>query len=241
MRAATFLINIQAQGENVVITSNDDAVKQVFFSWADDGKFMAFYGEDVPSEVFNRTYKWTLTRELCLSLVHSITSSAEEGEDKAYPLVAKTITSFLNGETPVLDEFTKSYIRAAFWTCDSSYFDEDTQQCESTGKELGELYTTENIHPESLKQVQADCLKFQSENKNVLNLAYSMYRSRDGYSGPALAGHDFWFTRNGCGTGFHDRSELTRDGLGERLYKACKSYREIHVSDDADLGVVYFE
>lgn len=243
MRASHNRITVRNEDDNIVITSNDENVQQVFFGWADDGKHAALYGRDVPGDAPNRTWKWVLTKALCEELIANIAVNTPEsdGEEAANSTVTKVLTAHLKGETLELDEFTRAYITAAFWTSDGSYFDEETQQHESTNTPLEELYTVEDIHPDCLKKVQEDCAKFQSENQEDLALAYSLYRTRDGYTGAALAGHDFWLTRNGHGVGFWARTELEEGGVGERLTEVCKKYKEVNASDDVEIGVVYIE
>lgn len=243
MRASHNRITVRNEDDNIVITSNDENVQQVFFGWADDGKHFALYGGDVPGNAHNRTWKWVLTKALCEELIANIAVNTPESdeEEAANSTVTKVLTAHLKGETLELDEFTRAYLTAAFWTGDSTYFDEETQQMEHTETPLEELYTVEDIHPDCLKKVQEDCAKFQSENQEDLALAYSLYRTRDGYTGAALAGHDFWLTRNGHGTGFWDRDDLEDSGVGDRLAEACKKYNEVNASDDAAIGVVYIE
>lgn len=49
-------------------------------------------------------------------------------------------------------------------------------------------------------------------------------------------GHDFWLSRNGHGTGFHDRGY---GDLGDRLHAAAKVYGEVglYVGDDDRIWV----
>jgi hypothetical protein len=69
----------------------------------------------------------------------------------------------------------------------------------------------------------------------LLYEAYTLYNVTD-YKPQAMAGHDYWLTRNGHGTGFWDR------GLGEvgdKLTAICK-YQERHlfVNDSGKLDYV---
>lgn len=72
---------------------------------------------------------------------------------------------------------------------------------------------------ELIEHSRQDCELFQSEQSNLLALAYE----RDGY-GPTQAGHDFWLSRNGHGAGFFDRRELEADDLGDRLQASCGDF-----------------
>lgn len=81
-----------------------------------------------------------------------------------------------------LDSFTQGYIEAMFFTC---------------GGELGDDLNDasfDELAPETLARVIADCAKFRDDAKIVACIA-----DKD-----AQAGHDFWLTRNGHGAGFWD-------------------------------------
>lgn len=120
----------------------------------------------------------------------------------------------------ILDAFTKGYFEAAFFT-----------ECHSDNEEL-ENATFSDVHISSLNAVIEDCAKWQAENAALLNEAYE----RDYCA--AQAGRDYWFTRNGHGVGFWDRSELEADDLGEKLSNACR-YKSVDIYR-GDNGKVYF-
>lgn len=129
-----------------------------------------------------------------------------------------------------MDDFTRAYIVAALWsTNDESRPD--------GGDPLDDNYTAEDLSPEALAKVTADCERFQRENAALLEQAHARYRPRDGYTGPDLSGHDFWLTRNGHGCGFWDRDELDAGGLGKALSDAACAFGEcwIYVGDDGKL------
>lgn len=105
-----------------------------------------------------------------------------------------------------LDEFTQGYWEAAFFT---------------SQEEIG-AHTFADVSKAAYDRAIKDCLKFQTDNMSLLALAYM----RPNY-GPAQAGRDFWFTRNGHGVGFWDRHQL--GDLGDKLSDACR-HRSIDVS-----------
>jgi hypothetical protein len=83
-----------------------------------------------------------------------------------------------------LNEFTKGYIDAMFWTeCDDDS-DEELQK-----KEFLDLAS------ETLKRIIEDCAGFELNHQKLLEKA----------GNPSQNGHDFWLTRNGHGAGFWDR------------------------------------
>jgi hypothetical protein len=122
--------------------------------------------------------------------------------------------------TTKLDDFTLAYIEAALWSTND-------ESDESGGEPLDSNYSTEDIAPEALEQIVADCAKFQAENAADI----AAMPSRNGYKSAELAGHDFWLTRNGHGAGFWDRG---LDELGERLTAAADTFGEVwpYVGDD---------
>lgn len=90
-----------------------------------------------------------------------------------------------------LDEFTLAYIECALWS-----------EMDDAGDPLDENYGINDIDPETLDQMVADCYLFQSENATDL-----VYNSQE-WTDAELGGHDFWLTRNWHGAGFWDRDYL---------------------------------
>ncbi len=120
-----------------------------------------------------------------------------------------------------LDNFTKHYLIAALWSSN----DESTP---SGGEPMDSNYDLRDIHFDALHAAWLDCQKFQMENRDELAAAYEFYIENgnaahpDAGSPEACAGHDFWLSRQGHGTGFWDR------GLpnGQTLHEATKAYGE---------------
>jgi len=112
-----------------------------------------------------------------------------------------------------VDKFTEAYIVAALW----STTDESTPE---GGDYLDENYGLDDLAPETLQRMKADCDRFQAENVQDI----------DGRQ--EQAGHDFWLTRNHHGCGFWDGDWPTE--VGDRLTQACKGYPEVslYVGDD---------
>jgi hypothetical protein len=109
-------------------------------------------------------------------------------------------------------DFLKGYLVCALW----SSTDEST---ESGGEPIDANYSIEDLAPETLEAMRADCRDF-------LRLARSPLRAatkRPGYT-YERAGHDFWLTRNRHGAGFWDRGELQARGLGDKLTALAKTY-----------------
>ena len=81
-----------------------------------------------------------------------------------------------------MDKFLQAYIVAALW----STTDESTPE---GGDFLDENYGPDDLAPETLEKMKADCDKFQAEN------------AQDIEGQEEQAGHDFWLTRNHHGAG----------------------------------------
>lgn len=77
------------------------------------------------------------------------------------------------------------------------------------------------IDEDFLRESVIDCLAFYSR--------IACYLSDDNI---AQAGHDFWLTRNGHGTGFWDRPEIYRDYLVGKFTKIAESFGEAYAVYD---------
>ena len=94
-----------------------------------------------------------------------------------------------------LQQFTRAYIEAAMWSSNDESDD-------AGGHPLDSNYSLEDIAPEALAIIEADCLAFFEAYGDLFN--YDNTKACDDYSVDAQAGHDFWLTRNGHGCGFWD-------------------------------------
>lgn len=114
-------------------------------------------------------------------------------------------------------DFVNGYLTTALWA-----------------ETLDSQYSLSDIEPESVAKATEVCLRFV--HANTLDLREYVLRMRDSPDYPAWgrAGHDFWLTRNGHGTGFWDRG---LGELGDRLAAAAKAYKEasLYVGDDGKL------
>jgi hypothetical protein len=109
-----------------------------------------------------------------------------------------------------LPAFVRGYIEAMFFT-DTNYGDGEE------GEGIDEAASVADLAPESLADIIADCEAFEDAASPWLEFACE-FRGYD----EEQAGRDFWYTRNGHGTGFWDRRQL--DGvLGETLTSFCGS------------------
>lgn len=123
-----------------------------------------------------------------------------------------------------LDSFTQGYIEAMFFT--------DTGNQENEGLEHA---TVADLAPEALAKIIADCDAFQEAQGLILDRAYESGSA--GYQetyDPAMAGRDYWYTRNGHGTGFWDRG---LGQVGDDLATAAR-YSEVSLYRGDD-GLIY--
>ncbi len=115
-----------------------------------------------------------------------------------------------------LDVMLAAYIAAALW---SSTDEAD----ESGGEPLDANYGAEDLEPDALAKMTADCTAFLTANAADIGSEFSD------------AGNDFWLTRNGHGCGFWD-GDWPKEA-GKRLTDAAHWFGEVnlYVGDDGKL------
>lgn len=124
-----------------------------------------------------------------------------------------------------VDEFIGGYVAAMLW----SSTDEE-------GGSLDGLYDGDDLAPEAVDRCQADCRSFLYRIGYLIKEEHFSGRRPDGGTLSAYAGHDFWLTRCGHGSGFWD-GDWTGEELpcaGEMLDRIAKGFGEIdpYVGDD---------
>jgi hypothetical protein len=95
---------------------------------------------------------------------------------------------------PALDDFTMAYILAALWTFDD---DAPSGDYETSGR-FQELFPL--LDGDAILKMADDCARFQKENAALITQA-ELSESR--------AGHCFWLSRNGHGSGFFDEYSIS--------------------------------
>lgn len=124
-----------------------------------------------------------------------------------------------------LDQFTRAYMVAALWS--SVDFDENP---------LDDAFSIEDIAPECAAAMRASCADFIASNAADL-AEYCQHMGNEQWTGSECAGHDFWLTRCGHGSGFWDRG---LGALGERLSEAARVYGDVYLYAGDD-GLIYGE
>lgn len=104
-----------------------------------------------------------------------------------------------------MEQFVSGYLVAALWSSNS---------CDGTPLDV--LYRLSDISEKSRARARRECAEFVMSNAEDIKAA----ASSPGYSWGS-AGHDFWLSRNGHGTGFWDRKEISHGGIGVRLSDSC--------------------
>lgn len=124
-----------------------------------------------------------------------------------------------------LDDFTRAYIECALW---SSY--------DGNWEPLDTDYSADDIDLQSLERMIADCQRFQNDNADFIDDDHCL-RSNEEWNSAELAGHDFWLTRNGHGSGFWDTGRW-REPAASKLTESAKRFGEVdlYVGDD---GLIY--
>ena len=149
--------------------------------------------------------------------------------------MAETVAEF---EPEGLDEFLSAYIQAALW---SSTDESD----DSGGEPLDKNYGEDDIAPETLAKMRADCIEFLVHPLGGRLIAIAERLEAEGKWGLpagancsvlAYAGHDAWLTRNGHGCGFSDGD--WPKGVGEGLDRLAHEFGEydLYIGDD---GLIY--
>lgn len=105
------------------------------------------------------------------------------------------------------DSFLRGYLAAAEWL-----LDDEIDRAKLRGWTRA-----------ALKSARDDCERFQRENAANLDEYGELYSPRGGYSVDECAGHDFWLSRNGHGSGFFDRGG---EPVFDRLQSAARSFGE---------------
>lgn len=231
---ATNRLTIKREDNKLVITSSDSCIKQVFLGWADGGENAALYGRSTSNgrqRLFHDEWQWTLDDRLVKKMFDNLASDdsgESHDERKANDVVRRVLSDAMGSDTDSLDEFTTAYLVAALWST-TDHSDEDG------GQSLDLNYDLCDIAPVALASAKKSCAEFQEEHKELLAKAYELYTPRDGYHGPALAGHDLWLESNGHGVGFLDRG---LGKIGEALSKAADAFGECYI-EVGDNGWIY--
>lgn len=106
--------------------------------------------------------------------------------------------------------FLNAYITAALW---SSTDENDTP--------LDQAYTTGDISGDLMDKMIEECAAFLTKAEVPDNLL-------------PQAGHDFWLTRNGHGSGFWDRPEIYGEEKSQELTALAETFGavDLYVGDD---------
>ena len=127
---------------------------------------------------------------------------------------------FIPEHTPHnLDAFTRGYLDAAEWL-----LDDETDRSKIRG-----------WMKEAITRAKKDCAAFQSDNAALLDQYREAYKPKGDYDVDECAGHDFYLTRCGHGTGFWDRG---LGDLGDKLADAARRCGEVWT--DVYRGRIYF-
>lgn len=163
------------------------------------------------------------------------------------------------------DGFTRAYVTAALWSSTDYAYGEcpccgkmavldrypeeefaEEPMCGADGCGVREIsnpepldknYGPENIAPETLSGMVADCAKFQAEAGELIREAIATGEVKCGPDFDELerAGHDFWLTRCGHGAGFWDGD--WPEPFAAKLTKAAHAFGnvDLYVGDDGKI------
>jgi hypothetical protein len=119
-----------------------------------------------------------------------------------------------------LDAFTLAYIEAMLW---SSTDNADEQG----GEPLDKNYSADDIAPETMELIVEDCADFQERYADLLS---------DSGIDDDRAGHCFWLSREGHGSGFFDEDSIDEE-FQDPLQESAQSYGSFDLQ--VDDGVIY--
>jgi hypothetical protein len=122
--------------------------------------------------------------------------------------------------TEYLATMVTQYLATAVW---SSHTWSEEGDCGESLQEEG--YDEDCFSASAVSEAHDDCAAFYDANlADLLDIEAGQ------------AGHDFWLTRNGHGTGFWDRGNAA---IGERLADAARVYGECDVTVDDNNELVF--
>lgn len=127
------------------------------------------------------------------------------------------------------DSFTRAYIETAL-----ELFRETVEETTDS------FFDQSDLAPETLEQMQADCVKFYHTFKDeILSDAAPMVefwdRSSETERKAAMAGYDFWLTRCGHGAGFWDGDWPEPDAEAMTAASEAVGYVDLHLGDDGKI------
>lgn len=142
-----------------------------------------------------------------------------------------------------LRPFVQGYIECMLFTETCSeismveWEEPENQKAVEEGEVDGSIPTDSgygDIHPDSMMRIHLDCDKFLDKARHLLSQAYGMPESTR--NGPVpydakRAGNDFWYDRNGHGTGFEDRD---LGELGDKLTAIAQPFGQVCTDFIAD-------
>ena len=117
-----------------------------------------------------------------------------------------------------IEEFLDAYVTTALWSSN------DESDPDTGGEPLDQNYGPEDIEPETMERMRADCLAFL-ETCGELITDETCLRYGPDFGTIGHAGHDFWLTRNRHGAGFWDGD--WRSDVETLLDDAAKAFGEV--------------
>lgn len=132
----------------------------------------------------------------------------------------------------LLIDFMHAYMTCALWA------ELDNSDPENGGEPLDANYTLADISRKTYTHMAVECAEFLAKAEPIMRGLdmNAVFTAGDGqvYNHWEMAGHDFWLTRNGHGTGFWDREELYTAQRAKRLTALAKDFgtATLEVGDD---------
>lgn len=99
----------------------------------------------------------------------------------------------------MIDTFYRAYLECAAWA------------------DAPEGQTQLDFTKAAIEEAKTDCVAFVDKFRILIE------------HDPEQAGHDFWLSRNGHGTGFWDREEIWGEKVAQYLNEASKAFGQKHI------------
>jgi len=230
-RTARFMEPVVVHGEWALVEDDYGAERHIPGEYKDDigederlVEVVTGWGAQMSASGYMDQTEWTVfdTEEEAWENLKEYYMTPEEYPEYYEGEISEASTR--TAQDQVLDDFTESYITTALWSTND-------ESDESGGVPLEDNYSVEDIAPECLQIIIADCKKFQEENADAIYNAEVKTTSTN----EETAGHDFWLTRNGHGAGFWDGDWSEPEAT--QLDNASKAFGEIdlYVGDDKQI------
>lgn len=127
--------------------------------------------------------------------------------------------------TTYIDEMVSAYVEAMLWAGLDWTDTVDNGGTEQNPRPLDENYDSDDLSDDAWAEIRRECAEFYETHACILDWITTRGPEGCRFYSAEQAGHDFYLTRNGHGTGFWDRGLGV---LGDILSAGAKPYGETY-------------